>query len=83
MEEKISVEVRLFAHLRDLLQPEKRGVEKLEVSPNLTIDELMDEIGIVNKEIMIVMINGRRKTSHKDKVSKGDRISIFPPVGGG
>jgi len=79
----IQVEIRLFAYLRELLPPESRGVKKIEVKDCLTIDNLMDEIGIVEKEIMIVMINGIRKLDYNESLKDGDRLAIFPPVGGG
>lgn len=79
----IQVEVRLFAYLRELFPPESRGVKKIEVKECLTIDNLMDEIGIIEKEIMIVMINGVRKLDYNESLKEGDRVSIFPPVGGG
>lgn len=81
--ENIQIEVRLFAYLRELLPSESRGVKKIEVKDCLTIDSLMDEIGIVEKEIMIVMINGIRKLDYNESMKEGDRVAIFPPVGGG
>jgi molybdopterin converting factor small subunit len=79
----IQIEVRLFAHLRGLLPSESRGVKKLEVKNDLTIDNLLDEIGIIEKEIMIVMINGIRKLDYNESMKEGDRVAVFPPVGGG
>lgn len=79
----IQVEIRLFAYLRELLPKENRGVKQVEIKKNLTIDNLMDEIGIVEKEIMIVMINGIRKLDYNEPLKDGDRVAIFPPVGGG
>ena len=79
----IQIEVRLFAYLRELLPSESRGVKKIEIKNYLTIDNLMDEVGIVEKEIMIVMINGIRKLDYNESLKEGDRVSIFPPVGGG
>ena len=79
----IQIEVRLFAHLRELFPSESRGIKKLEVKNDLTIDNLLDEIGIIEKEIMIVMINGIRKLDYNEPVKEGDRVAVFPPVGGG
>lgn len=79
----INIELRLFAYLRELLPSESRGLKKIKIKDNLTIDELMDEIGIVEKEIMIVMINGLRKLDYTKTMNEGDRVAIFPPVGGG
>lgn len=81
--ENINIEVRLFAYLRELLPSESRGLKKIKVKNDLTIDRLMDEIGIVEKEIMIVMINGLRKLDYNETMKEGDRVAIFPPVGGG
>lgn len=81
--ENIQIEVRLFAYLRELLPSESRGVKKIEVKNCLTIDDLMDEVGILEKEIMIVMINGIRRLNYNESLKDGDRVAIFPPVGGG
>lgn len=81
--ENIQIEVRLFAYLRELLPPESRGVKKIEMKNCLTIDELMDGVGILEKEIMIVMINGIRRLDYNEPLKDGDRVAIFPPVGGG
>jgi len=81
--ENIQVEVRLFANLRELFPLEDRGVKKLEIQEDMTIDNLLDKIGIVEKEIMIVMINGLRKLDYNETMKNGDRVAIFPPVGGG
>lgn len=81
--ENIQIEVRLFAYLRGLFPSESRGVKKIDIKNCLTIDHLMDEVGIVEKEIMIVMINGIRKLDYNESLKEGDRVSIFPPVGGG
>ncbi|UUV18913.1 MoaD/ThiS family protein [Fusobacteria bacterium ZRK30] len=79
----IQIEVRLFAYLRELLPSESRGVKKIEIKNCLTIDDLMDEVGILEKEIMIVMINGIRRLDYNESLKDGDRVAIFPPVGGG
>ncbi|OQY41547.1 MAG: hypothetical protein B6227_04750 [Fusobacteriia bacterium 4572_74] len=81
--ENIHIEVRLFAYLRDLLPLESRGIKKIEIKTTLTIDNLMDNIGIVEKEIMIVIINGIRRLDYNESMKEGDRVAIFPPVGGG
>jgi len=79
----INIEVRLFAYLRELFPSDSRGLKKMEIKNDLTIDRLMDEVGIVEKEIMIVMINGLRKLDYNETMKEGDRVAIFPPVGGG
>ncbi len=83
MIENIIVEVRLFAYLRELFPHENRGVEKVEIPIDFTIDNLLDKIGVKEKEIMIIMVNGLRKQDPNDKLRNGDRVGIFPPVGGG
>jgi len=47
-----------------------------------TVTALIDRLGIPRDEIKIVFVNG--VTVALDKVlADGDRVGIFPPVGGG
>jgi molybdopterin converting factor small subunit len=70
--------VRLFATLR-----KDRGREiMVTLYDELTARAIIDELDIEEKDVAILMINGR--DGHLDTTLKaGDVISIFPPVGGG
>ncbi|WP_319202749.1 MoaD/ThiS family protein [uncultured Ilyobacter sp.] len=83
MAEKIKIEVRLFANLREMFPKESRGVKEFEVPEGFSIDELVDLIGEIDKSTVIIMQNGRREKDFEKKLKSGDRIALFPPVGGG
>lgn len=72
------VKIRLFATLRI-----DRGKELLKDYPDgTTVTDLIDDIGIVEKDVAILLINGRDATLSQT-LRDEDTISIFPPVGGG
>jgi molybdopterin synthase sulfur carrier subunit len=55
---------------------------QIEAVPGLTVLALMESLGIPPKEVKIVMLNGR--SAPKDsQLNDGDRLGLFPAVGGG
>ncbi|MGI6226252.1 MAG: MoaD/ThiS family protein [Peptococcales bacterium] len=78
----MQIEVRLFATLRDLFPPEKRGIDILQLEEGSTISDLINYIKIPQDTPLIIMVNGIRKLDDVE-LKDGDRIGIFPPVGGG
>lgn len=79
----IKVEVRLFATLREHFPHETRGVKEITISKNSSIDNLIDIVGDINKRTLILMVNGRRVKDFSKSLNNGDRVALFPPVGGG
>lgn len=70
--------VKLFATLR-----ENRGkMIEMNVSENVTVKNVLDELNIQKKDIAILLVNGRDSDEDKN-LFENDTISIFPPVGGG
>ena len=70
--------VKLFATLR-----ENRGkIVHLNVEEGCTIRKVTDGLDIPEKEIAILLRNGRDALL-EDFLEEGDVLSIFPPVGGG
>ena len=80
---EIKIEVRLFATLREHLPKETRGVKEFSISNNTSLDKLIDMIGAIDKNTLILMVNGRRKQDFTQILVQGDRVALFPPVGGG
>ncbi len=74
----MTIKVRLFATLR-----EDRGKEVLvEGAEGLTCRHIIEKLSIPEKEVAILLVNGR--TADLDKLLQPDDVvSIFPPVGGG
>ncbi|PKM67851.1 MAG: molybdopterin synthase sulfur carrier subunit [Firmicutes bacterium HGW-Firmicutes-2] len=70
--------VRLFATLR-----KDRGREMMvELGEEWTARAVIDQLKIDEKDVAILMINGRDGLLDT-KLIEGDIVSIFPPVGGG
>ncbi|MFA6505810.1 MAG: MoaD/ThiS family protein [Treponemataceae bacterium] len=74
----MKITVRLFATLR-----EGRGKElNLETLEHTTPRDLMTRLSIPESEVAILLVNGR--DGRADGIlEEGDRVSLFPPVGGG
>ncbi|MDF1616597.1 MoaD/ThiS family protein [Petrocella sp. FN5] len=70
--------VRLFATLR-----KDRGREVMvELQEEQTARAIINQLQIDEKDVAILMINGRDGLLDT-KLVEGDIVSIFPPVGGG
>ena len=75
----IEIELRLFATLTKYLPPEH---EAFRVSGDTTVEKLLIELGIPREETKLIFINGKKQELDHG-LSQGDRVGIFPPVGGG
>lgn len=76
------LEVRLYATLRRYTPSSPNGVIAVEMPDGCTVLDLVRKIKIDPAEIHLIMINGIGCEFDKI-VSEGDRIGLFPPVGGG
>jgi molybdopterin converting factor small subunit len=58
------------------------GTSQYAVEPETTVETLLEELRIPVNQVKLIFINGRNSTL--DTILKdGDRVGIFPPVGGG
>jgi molybdopterin synthase sulfur carrier subunit len=74
----MTIAVRLFATLR-----EGRGKElALEVPASATPRVILGRLEIAEKDVAILLVNGRDGDPGAP-LEDGDRVSLFPPVGGG
>ena len=76
------VEVRLYATLRRYAPNSSGGVLTVEVPLDYTVAELLNRISIELTEVHIIMINGVISTP-TTSLHEGDRLGLFPAVGGG
>ncbi|MCK8824799.1 MoaD/ThiS family protein [Fuchsiella alkaliacetigena] len=77
----MKVTVRLFATLKDLLPKDRKKV-LVELAEGSTVNDVAEHFKIPQEETLIIKVNGR--SADKSTVLKdGDRVGIFPPVGGG
>ena len=79
----MKVELNLYATLARYLPAEaSAGSGMLDVSPGITVNELLDQLGIPADLVKLIFINGTH--ANGDAVLKeGSRVGVFPPVGGG
>jgi sulfur-carrier protein len=78
-----TLEVRLYASLRRY-RPESGIGQPLPVllEDGSTVGQLIDVLQVPREEVKVVFVNGRWK-EEDDLLSDGDRVGIFPPIGGG
>jgi len=75
----ISIDLKLFATLQEFT-PQSSGAHI--IAAGTSVGTLVQQLGIPEKKAKLIFINNLKATL--DTVLKdGDRLGIFPPVGGG
>lgn len=79
----MKVELRVFSGLEKFM-PHKRFGEPLgvELENGSTIRDLLEKMGIPEDQVFTVLVDGRHQ-SFDYVLNEGERVSFFPPVGGG
>lgn len=78
---KTFITLKLFATLKSYT-PDGMDTDQYPVRPGITVQDLVNELGIHDKEAKLIFVNGVRVP--RDMVLQGgERVGIFPPVGGG
>jgi len=75
------IDVRLFATL-PMHSTSGRGEFQLGPRAGLTVRGVIEAEGLSPDEIHIILINGVHGTLDSE-LHDGDRLGVFPPVGGG
>ena len=73
------IELKLFATLKRF-KPEDS--DNYPIRSGLTVSDLLGQLGIPPAEVNLVFINDQRGNLTAT-LEGGERISIFPPLGGG
>jgi sulfur-carrier protein len=76
--ENMLITIRLFAMLREGRFDTKTD----EFLVGTTVGEIIQQLGIPEKEVTLIFINGRHG-QRNTLLMDGDTIALFPPVGGG
>jgi len=76
------IEVRLYATLRRHAPVISHGVFPVQVPADYTVGDLLKNINVDSAEVHIIMINGV-SAALDSTLHSGDRLGLFPPVGGG
>jgi molybdopterin converting factor small subunit len=78
------VEVRLFASLEHRAGPGHAGVPfAYELPSKASIVDLITALGLSRDEIHLTLLNGQAVGDLSRELVDGDRVGLFPPVGGG
>lgn len=73
------IQLRLFANLR-AYTPDDAG--DYPITPGMTAKDLVLKLKIPFEDARLIFINSTRKDL-ETPLADGDRVGIFPPVGGG
>ncbi len=63
--------------------PQKRSWLELHLSEHVPLVELVRQLGLPEGEIAVVAVNSRAISLEEAIVSEGDRVELYPPLGGG
>jgi len=76
---KACIDLKLFASLSHFTPDYS---DKYSITPGLTVGELLEQLGVSAKEAKLIFVNGK-KGDLTSTLHGGERVGIFPPVGGG
>ena len=78
------VEVRLFATLVEHVAGRTAGDPfPVDLADGSTLADLLGRLGVPPGEVHLAIVNGRATPGFAVPLTEGDRIGLFPPVGGG
>ena len=79
MNTHVKIQLKLYATLKKFAPGDG---DELDIEPGSSVSDILKQIGIPATEAKLVFINGKRGAV--DTVLEGgERLGIFPPVGGG
>lgn len=73
------VSIKLFATLGKFLPEDP---ERYPIAAGITVAALIDRLGIPASHVKLIFVNNVRCDAQK-RLKGGERVGIFPPVGGG
>ena len=76
---KSQIHLKLFATLKEFTPP---MADQFDIDPGMRIGDLLDQIQIPRTKAKLIFINGV-KADLTATLEGGERVGIFPPVGGG
>jgi len=80
----VRVEVRLYATLAARRPGCAAGAPfDVTLQSGTSLAGLLDALGIASPSVHLTIVNGRVVHDRASGLSDGDRVALFPPVGGG
>lgn len=74
-----NIEIRLFASLVSKTPTEALSYR---IEPGISVAGLLEQLQVSPQDAKLIFINGQR-SNLDTKLQGGERVGIFPPVGGG
>jgi len=75
----IHIDLKLFATLADKTPPE---ADRFPVPRGSTVGQVLEKLGMTPETAKLIFVNGVRQPLDY-RLHDGDRVGIFPPIGGG
>jgi len=79
----MNVEVRLYAGLCDAPDRPSGDAFSVPLPEGATLVDLFSLLGIQQDLVHLTIVNGRILHDRATRLADGDRVALFPPVGGG
>ena len=76
---KPQIQIKLFAGLQSLGPPE---MDRYEIEPGMTVGQLLARLAIPAEKARLIFVDGVKAGLDKT-LEGGERVGVFPPVGGG
>ena len=76
---KSHIQIKLFATLQPFTPP---SGEKYRIDPGISIRSLLEQLNLPEEKAKLIFIDGI-KVNLSSTLNGGERVGIFPPVGGG
>ena len=73
------ITVKCFATLQEHTPTD---ADDYEISAGQTVADVLEQLGLTDADVHLIFINGR-KGEPSSVLHAGDRLGLFPPVGGG
>ena len=79
MQRETKIQLKLFANLQAFTPP---AADHFSIKAGITVGELLAQLDIPEDQIKLVFVDGV-KSERTTILRGGERVGIFPPVGGG
>ena len=76
----VMIEIKLFASLKKHLPADSAG--RYSVEPGTPLSALLDQLCIPQDEVKLIFVNGVKEDANV-LLHGGERVGVFPPIGGG
>lgn len=78
------INVKLMGTLRNKLQVGSQGGKTtLEVASGAASGSVVDQLGMSDTQVHLVLVNGEMDKDRTRVLAEGDEVTLFPPVAGG